>query len=385
MYEYIARYVKFCKECQFRDPGRVQEPLHPTWTSTAWHKVGIDITHMPKDEGKEYLVQARCDACGWPEAAALGAATAKNVAAFIFQDIICRWGVVAIMVIDGGPENRPIEEILLKRYKVKVHLISAYNAKGNGMIEAAHKLLKGALSKMTDGTGKGWVKLLPLALSAERSTVRRSTGMTPYRFLMGQEAILPIELELPTWMTLEWNTVRTTEDLIAMRARQIDRRDEDIQEAAYRLERLRKQNKEYFDEHHVLRDEPLSRGEIVLLHNTKQSQDFSNRVKLAWRWLGPYRIRHVNKNGSYALEELDGTEMKGTVNGNRLKKYYTLEEFSKAMPEAMEIIGQEQEEEVSADEVEDVEVAHTSDGDAASIGNAGSASIPAGWDFAVVI
>ena len=113
-------------------------------------------------------------------------------------------------------------------------------------------------------------------------------------------------------------------------------------------------------------------------------------MKLAWRWLSPYRIHCVNKNGSYVLEELDGAEMKGTVNGNRLKKYYTFEDFSEATQESVEMTDQEvseseQEEDPSADESGDVEVAETSDRGAASIGSAGSASIPAGWDFAVVV
>ena len=83
---------------------------------------------------------------------------------------------------------------------------------------------------------------------------------------------------------------------------------------------------------------------------------------------------------------MDRTEIKGIVNGNWLKKYYMLEEFSKAMPEVIEIIDQESEQEdVSTDDSEDVEVAEISERDAASIGNAGSVSIPVGWDFAVVV
>ena len=43
----------------------------------------------------------------------------------------------------------------MKRYKVKVNLISAYNAKANRMIKAIYKLLKGALSKIMNRTSKG--------------------------------------------------------------------------------------------------------------------------------------------------------------------------------------------------------------------------------------
>ena len=113
-------------------------------------------------------------------------------------------------------------------------------------------------------------------------------------------------------------------------------------------------------------------------------------MKLAWRWLSPYRIYYINKNSSYILEELDSTKIKGIVNSNRLKKYYIFEDFSEATQESVEITNQEvskleQEEDPSTDKSGDVEVAETSNRGTASISSAGSASILAGWDFAVVV
>jgi hypothetical protein len=39
---------------------------------------------MPKDKGKEYLIQVRYNVYRWPKVEALGIVTAKNVTAFIF-------------------------------------------------------------------------------------------------------------------------------------------------------------------------------------------------------------------------------------------------------------------------------------------------------------
>src|ERR1700710_2133444 len=48
----------------------------------------------------------------------------------------------------------------------------------------------------------------------------------------------------------------------------------------------------------------------------------SKNTKLLYRWLGPYRVRDANQlKGSYALEELDGTPVKRTYAGNRLKRF----------------------------------------------------------------
>ncbi|KMP07193.1 hypothetical protein CIRG_06874 [Coccidioides immitis RMSCC 2394] len=69
--------------------------------------------------------------------------------------------------------------------------------------------------------------------------------------------------------------VRTTEDLLLMRALQIERRDEDIVEAAHDQLRMRARNKEYFDYTYNIRTNPLQPGDLVLLHNTKGEWDVS--------------------------------------------------------------------------------------------------------------
>ena len=38
-------------------------------------------------------------------------------------------------------------------------------------------------------------------------------------------------------------------------------------------------------------------------------------------WLGPYAVIKITKGGAVQLEKLDGTPLKGLVNGSRLKPY----------------------------------------------------------------
>ncbi|KAF1980602.1 hypothetical protein K402DRAFT_295393, partial [Aulographum hederae CBS 113979] len=130
--------------------------------------------------------------------------------------------------------------------------------------------------------------------------------------------VLPIELELPTWQTLQWTDIRDTAGLIAMRAQQLSRRDRDLQEAVARMARLREQGKDYWDNAHEARVDALQPGTMVLLKNTKLYKGFGR--KLAARWKGPFRIRAVHEHKRwYELEELDGTMIEGTVQGDRLK------------------------------------------------------------------
>ncbi len=133
------------------------------------------------------------------------------------------------------------------------------------------------------------------------------TGISPFRFVCGFDAVLPIDLEVPTWASLPWETVETRADLIAMRAKQISRRDQDIEDAIFRLQRLRDQNKEFQDAHKNLRIAPLQKDDLVLLHDTRLEDDLTSKNKLRFRWTGPYRIVKDFNNGSYEIAELDGT------------------------------------------------------------------------------
>ena len=119
-----------------------------------------------------------------------------------------------------------------------------------------------------------------------------------------------------------------------MRARQILQRDEDMQEAIFRLERMRERNREHFDSKKSLREHPLSVDNIVLLYDTADQYTFHSDVKLRYRWHGPYKIMAVKGRGAYALKELDGTPMRGSLrpdgtrdnsyNGKSLKKFWFL-------------------------------------------------------------
>ena len=226
-----------------------------------------------------------------------------------------------MLVIDGGSENKEAVTELTRRYGIKNLVVSAYHPQANGMIERGHKSIIDALSKMSAGGSTYWVRNLPTVFWADRSTVRTSIGLIPDYISCGNELVLPIELEVPTWRILPWESVHTTGDLLAMRARQLQRRDEDLEEAVHHLQRIRQERKEQHDEKHGIQQEELAMGSIVLLHDTRRKKDMSQ--KLAFKWLGPYRIYHtVEGKVTYMLEELDGLHLAGTFAGHRLKKFH---------------------------------------------------------------
>ncbi|PKI48287.1 hypothetical protein CRG98_031317 [Punica granatum] len=68
-------------------------------------------------------------------------------------------------------------------------------------MEATNKNIKRIIEKMTV-TYKDWHEMLPFALLAYRTSIRTSTGATPYSLVYDIEAVLPIEVEIPSMRVL---------------------------------------------------------------------------------------------------------------------------------------------------------------------------------------
>ncbi|XP_052481148.1 uncharacterized protein LOC128035446 [Gossypium raimondii] len=84
---------------------------------------------------------------------------------------------------------------------IKHHNSSPYRLKMNRAVEAANNNIKRIIGKMTE-TYKDWHEKLPFALYAYRTFVRTSTGATPFSLVYGIEAVLPIEVEIPSLRVL---------------------------------------------------------------------------------------------------------------------------------------------------------------------------------------
>ena len=102
------------------------------------------------------------------------------------------------IITDNGTNlNNTMITALCEQFKIYHHNSSPYRPKMNGAVEAANKNIKRIIQKMTI-TYKDWHEMLPFALHGYRTTARTSTGATPYSLVYGMEAVLPIEVQIPS-------------------------------------------------------------------------------------------------------------------------------------------------------------------------------------------
>ena len=73
-----------------------------------------------------------------------------------------------------------------------------YYPQENGLVEAINKVLVTMIKRIIGIHKTNWHSMLFLALWAYQTSVKTSTGFTPFQLVYGLEAVLPIECEIPS-------------------------------------------------------------------------------------------------------------------------------------------------------------------------------------------
>lgn len=185
--------------------------------------------------------------------------------------------------------------------------ISPYNSKANGVVERGHFIIREAIVKSCGHQMNLWPKKVPAAFFSDRITVSQVTGYSPYFLLHGVEPVLPFDLVEATFLVEGFKSGMAPEDLLVLRMRQLEKRPEDIQRAAFRLTQCRMKSKSEFEKKFQakLMKSDFNPGELVLVRNSQVMKQMNRKTMP--RYLGPYEVVRRTKGGSYVLKELSGT------------------------------------------------------------------------------
>ena len=326
LYLNVIHHIRSCHECQIRSLKKPEIPLTISTPATLFTKIYVDVMYMPKSGNYRYIVAARDDLSRVSEGRALRNNNAESLARFFWEQVICRYGHVGQVVTDNGPEVQSAFAKLLQRYGIPQVRISAYNSRANGVVERGHYIIREAIVKSCQGKIKDWPNKVPLAFFADKITTSRVTGFSPYYLLHGVHPVLPIDLFEATFLVQGFKDGMPTEELLALRIRQLEKHPKDIEEAAKSLASSRMKSKEQFEKHYQKRitKKTFGPGDLVLIRNSEVEQELSRKVKP--RYIGPYRVVRQTRGGSYVLAELDGTVRRSGVAAFRLIPYISRED-----------------------------------------------------------
>lgn len=176
----ISWFIRTCHLCQLRKTQHVLIPPTVATPAPLFSKVYMDTMHLTPSSGYKYIVQGRCSLTHWPEWEMLRTESAKSLARFILHNIIYRWGTLLEIVTDNGAPFVKAMDYLSKQYHIKHIRISGYNSRANGIVERSHFDVRQALFKACDGDQSKWAASAYSVFWAERVTVRRHMGCSPY-------------------------------------------------------------------------------------------------------------------------------------------------------------------------------------------------------------
>ena len=315
-------YVKHCHNCQIfaniqHIPPSLLYTMTSPWPFSTW---GIDIIGKVNPIGTKghcFVLVAIDYFTKWVEAQSYAVLTAKQVAKFIQNNIICRYGVPHEIISDQGSHFRAETQALLDKYKIKRHRSSPYRPQTNGAVEAANKTLVTIIKKMQDNY-RDWPSKLPFALWGYRTSIRTPTGATPFYLAYGMEAVQPVELEVPSLRILLESQVPEAE-WTRRRYEQLTLLDERRLNALHNVQLYQRRIQRAFNK--KVKPRNIQEGDLVL-KSVRAPLPVDPRGKFKPNWAGPYLVKKILSGGAVRLSDLDGEDFTNPTNLDQLKKYY---------------------------------------------------------------
>jgi hypothetical protein len=156
---------------------------------------------------------------------------------------------------------------------------------------------------------------IPKLIWAYMTTCKKLTGHTPLRLVYGKEVVVPLEFPVPI-LRVETITNMTERGAVKERLNQLMEIEEDMIMEGFHQESHKARDKAWHDRH--IKRKSFKDKDLVFLYDIIFLQCPG---KFRMHWLGPYEVKTVTDGGCIQLKDMAGEELKGMINGSRLKLY----------------------------------------------------------------
>ncbi|GKE60403.1 reverse transcriptase domain-containing protein [Tanacetum coccineum] len=196
-----------CDSCQvhapiLRRPKTLMTSIMAPWPFYQW---GMDILGpLPQASRKlKFVIVAIDYFTKWIEAKPLARITGKDVKKFMWDNIVCRFGLPRVIVTDNGTQfvNDPFKG-WCESLNIKQMNTAVAHPQANSLVKRANKSLMEGIKARIRRERAGWVDELPNVLWAHRTSLKQSNDEMPFSLTYRSEAVIPAEIGMPTHRTM---------------------------------------------------------------------------------------------------------------------------------------------------------------------------------------
>nr|GEZ06134.1 hypothetical protein [Tanacetum cinerariifolium] len=225
----------------------------------------IDIAGpFPEGPGKvKFLIVAMDYFTKWIEAKKVATITVSQVKKFVWDNIVCRFG----LPVKHLQSNRPIER-------------------------ENRSLGKGIKACLGEGN-KNWVKELPHVLWAHPTMIKSSHGDTPFSLTYRTEEVIPTEIGMPTYCTTAVDVVSNDVELRL----NLDLLEEWRRRVAICEAKAKSKMTKYYNAR--VRSVTFRPGDFI--YRSNDASHTIARGKLGPKWEGPYEVVKVIISITYMI------------------------------------------------------------------------------------
>nr|GEY49819.1 hypothetical protein [Tanacetum cinerariifolium] len=123
------------------------------------------------------------------EAKPVGSITGAQVKKFVWDNIVCRFGLPGEVISDNGKQFRdnPFKQ-WCEKLNIRQCFASVKHPQPNGLVERANRSLGKGIKARLGEKNKNWVEEVSHVLWAHRTMIKSSNGETPFSLTYGTEA-----------------------------------------------------------------------------------------------------------------------------------------------------------------------------------------------------
>ncbi|GJT06042.1 reverse transcriptase domain-containing protein [Tanacetum coccineum] len=199
------------------------------------------------------------------------------------DNIVCIFGLPGEIIFDNRKQftDNPFKD-WCENLCIRQCFASVKHPQANGLVERANRSLGEGIKESLDERSKNWLEKISLVLWAHRTMIKSRNGETPFSLTYGTEAVILIEIGMPTLRTAKVDIIKNDEAL----GINLDLLEEKREQAAIQEAKSKAKMEKYYNA--KVHNTSFSPGDFVYQNNKASHAEEGG--KLGPKWEGPYEV-----------------------------------------------------------------------------------------------